>query len=47
MKVTIFQLVSHSTRLLGESIVPRRRPMTSPAVTTASTPETLSSSAGR
>ena len=44
---TIFQDVSHSTRLLGESMVPSRRPMTSPAVTTARTPETSSLTARR
>ena len=35
----IFQVVSHRTRLLGVRIVPRRLPMTRPAVTAASTPD--------
>jgi len=43
----IFQLVSHKTRLLGVRMVPSRLPMTSPAVTAASTPESPRRSAGR
>ena len=44
---TIFQDVSHRTRLLGERIVPSRRPITSPAVTTASTPDSSNCTASR
>ena len=41
----IFQVVSHRIRLLGVRIVPRRPPMTRPAVTAASTPDSPSLSA--
>ena len=43
----IFQVVSHSTRLLGVRIVPSRLPITRPAVTAARTPDRPSRSAGR
>ena len=46
-KPTIFQVVNHMVRLLGERTVPKRRPMTNPAVTTARTPESPERSAGR
>ena len=43
----IFQVVNHIVRLPGESTVPRRRPMTKPAATTARTPDSPARSAGR
>ena len=46
-KPTIFQVVNHMVRLLGESTVPNRRPTMNPVVTTASTPESPARSAGR
>ena len=46
-KPTIFQVVSHRTRLYGVRILPNLLPMTSPAATAASTPDRPSCSAGR